>query len=78
MTTYHFLKVEFRRTARGKCPTCGKATVRSQTFSQTVNPWNRNPDGAMKTHAEVAAAVREKAAAWVPDFAHAACRGGAS
>ena len=70
MTTYRFQSV--RRTAEksGNCPSCGKRVVRRQTFEQTVNPFNRNADGTVKTAQEVDASVKAEAAAWVPDFRH--------
>ena len=47
---------------------------RRKTFEQTVNPFNRNTDGSVKTRDEVAEAVKAEALAWVPDFTHEACK----
>ena len=57
----------------GKCPNCGKRRQRSKRFEQTVNPWNKNPDGTVRTRAEVVEAVRAEAAAWKPDFTCFTC-----
>jgi hypothetical protein len=73
-TTIRFEKVQRRRSALGTCPGCGRFVQRRKTFEQTVNPFNRNADGSVKTRDEVSEAVKAEAAAWVPDFTHEACR----
>lgn len=65
-----FEEVITNRTKHGKCPSCGKTTVRQKKFSQTVNPWNKNSDGTSKTPDEVRADVNKEADDWVPDFRH--------
>lgn len=74
MPTYRFQVV--RRTAEqvGYCPVCGKRVRRSTTFENTVNPYNRNVDGSVKTPAEVAENVKKLVKEWVPDFTHGRCR----
>lgn len=73
MTTYRFQEVKARASHGGKCPVCGKRVSRSRTFTQTINPFNRNEDGSVKTPAEVRVAVDAEANAWEPDFTHEAC-----
>lgn len=71
-----FTGPKVKTTRKGECPTCGKPTTRTQTFEGTVNPFNKRPDGVVKTWSEVATDVRAKADAWEPDpaiFEHAAC-----
>jgi hypothetical protein len=68
--TYRFPPVRAQRTVRGKCPACGKAVTRSRTFKQTVNPFNRNEDGSVRTYEQVNAEVNAEARAWEPDFRH--------
>lgn len=73
---FKFTRTSFRATRHGKCPTCGKRVTRSRTFEQTVNPFNKNEDGSVKTWAEVSADVRREAAAWDPQpsvFEHNKC-----
>lgn len=70
MTRYVFEPVMTRRSISGKCPNCGKRVTRSRTFEHTINPFNRNADGAPKTYSEVRADVVAEADAWVPDFTH--------
>lgn len=64
MPTYYYDRITARASKSGVCPGCGKAATRSQTFGQTVNPFNRNPDGTVKTAAEVRASVNSEAVAW--------------
>jgi hypothetical protein len=78
VTTYYYEEVSAPARRKGNCPICGKATVRSKRFTQTVNPFNRNADGTVKTRAEVRASVDAQAIAWVPDFSHEACGEAAS
>lgn len=66
-----------KATRKGHCPICDKPVTRTRTFTATVNPFNRRPDGAPKTWEEVAADVAAKADAWSPEpavFEHDACR----
>ncbi len=70
MTTYNFQGVRARRQHTGKCPNCGKTVRRSRTFEHTINPFNKNADGEMKSFDEVRADVNAEADAWVPDFTH--------
>ena len=64
-----------RFSVKGTCPVCGKRVARSRTFEKTVNPFNRNADGSIKTSAEVYDAVKAEGEAWQPDFTHEACAG---
>ena len=73
MPTYTFPPITVRRVHSGKCPVCGKTVRRSRSFTHTVNPFNRNPDGSVRTVAEVTARVNAEADLWVPDFTHTAC-----
>lgn len=73
MTKYTFQVVRQSRTLSGPCPACGGTTSRTKTFEHTINPFNRNPDGTMRTYEEVRENVRAEAAEWVPDFTHRYC-----
>lgn len=55
----------FRRKAfkSGKCK-CGKHRRRQRTFVMTVNPFNRNPDGSVKTPYEVIEDLRRVSESW--------------
>lgn len=48
------------------CGGCGKKAKRRKTFECTINPFNRNEDGTVKTKTEVQAQAQAKADKWVP------------
>ncbi len=73
-TTYAYQVIPARRAYIGKCPVCGKQVSRSRTFEMTVNPWNKNEDGTVRTRVEVRQAVDIEADKWIPDFLHEKCR----
>jgi hypothetical protein len=73
--TTRYEPVTTSREHRGKCSVCGKPTVRRRTFQHTVNPFNKNEDGSVRTRAEVWKRVNAVADEWIPDFRHDKCRG---
>lgn len=74
MTVYRFSDVGLIHRAKGACPGCGKTVWRQRRFSQTLNPFNRNADGTVKTERDIMVELRAEAAEWVPDFTHEKCR----
>ena len=46
-----------------KC-SCGRRVKRRKKFYQTVNPFNKDADGAIKSRLQVQESVRAKARAW--------------
>ena len=76
MTVHRYVRISAHRTRSGKCPSCGKRRTRSKTFTSTVNPYNRNEDGTIKTPREVRLDLNAKASRWVPDFTCAEHPGG--
>lgn len=69
----YFEPVSLRSTKSGRCAGCGLVTVRTRTFVQTLNPWNRDATGMPKTPAQIRAELVATAADWAPDFTHAVC-----
>jgi hypothetical protein len=68
MPTYTFEEIRWSSGRRNlKCRTCGKRFTRSRTFTQTINPFNRNADGQVKTRSEIYTELRAEAEAWQPD-----------
>ena len=57
---------EVRRAGRKTvpCARCGAKIRRQRTFTMTASPWNKNPDGTVRTRAEIWAALGEKIAQW--------------
>lgn len=62
-THYVFESVKFPIKKSGKCK-CGKRLVRATTFEQTINPFNKNAAGKVKTYSEIWAELKAQAAAW--------------
>jgi hypothetical protein len=60
---------------RGKCPVCGKRGQRTNQFTMTQNPWNKNREtGAPRTLQEIRYELRKQAHEWSRgDFIHAKC-----
>jgi hypothetical protein len=74
MPTYRFDEVVYAVTKKVPCRACGKTLTRSTTLSQTVNPFNKNPDGTVKTEEQIWTELRAQAEAWSPsNDIHAAC-----
>lgn len=59
-----FERVKVRSSKKGLCSVCGKPCQRSKIFEATVNPFNKNPDGTVKTWQQVHSGLVIKAKAW--------------
>jgi hypothetical protein len=48
----------------------GKKRQLTKTFSQTVNPWNKNKNGTIKDRSQIISELETEIAAWMklPDF----------
>lgn len=58
----------------GVCPACGKRGKRSRTFTMTQSPWNKNPDGSVRSVSEIRRALRDQARTWSQGaFVHERC-----
>jgi hypothetical protein len=67
MTTYIFPEVEHRVQRRIDCAAgCGKKLTRTRTFSQTINPFNKNAAGEVKSRSEIYEELKVEAAKWQP------------
>jgi len=53
MPTYNFEKVSVKAQKKIKCKKCGKSTQETRVFSQTINPFNKNKDGTIKTYIQI-------------------------
>lgn len=47
-----------------KCTVCGKRLTRQKKFWQTLNPFNRRPDGLPKTRDDILNELRQELEAW--------------
>jgi hypothetical protein len=51
--TVNFNEVSLSATKSGSCAVCGKHAKRSEKFSQTLNPFNKNADGSLKNSDQI-------------------------
>lgn len=66
---YQYEEVRHPVTKRGVCPVCGKKRNRSTTFTNTISPFNKDPEtGLPRTRTQILDVLAAKADAWVPDF----------
>ena len=65
--TTRYAGVSHTAKRRVTCEVCGNKFNRQRTFTMTVNPFHKNPDGTVKTFMEVLAAVQVKAHLWEPE-----------
>jgi len=66
MPVYRFEAVRRRVTKVVKCRGCDRKLTRSTTLEQTVNPYNRNADGTVKTRSQIVEELEDEAAIWHP------------
>jgi hypothetical protein len=66
--TYHFDEISRSRLVRAKCKKCGKRFQRTFTESQTVNPYNRNTEGYVKSQIEIAKECADKVSIGADEF----------
>lgn len=55
---------EIKLTGKRKVIVNGKKKIQQKTFSQTVNPFNKNLDGSIKSAKEIIAELKEEIAEW--------------
>lgn len=48
------------------CTVCGRRGRRQRTFRQTINPFNKNAAGQVKTRSEILLELDGQTAAWQP------------
>ena len=77
--SYTFQSVNVRSEKSGKCSVCGKRRKRTRTFSQTINPYNKNEDGQQKTRDDILLELAIDAKTWEAEpLICATCEDGAS
>ena len=64
MRTVRFRELYLQGRKNLPCPTCGKRVRRQRTFTQTLNPFNKNAAGEVKEPKEIYAELREQVTAW--------------
>lgn len=65
MPTYRFQEIPLTAKKNVTCAgACGKKVRRQRTFSQTLSPFNKTPDGRVKDILQIYRELNEKAEAW--------------
>lgn len=64
MHTYNFEKVSVKDTKKIRCKKCKKTTQETEEFCQTLNPWNKNKVGDVKTRSEIREEINKKLRDW--------------
>ena len=62
--TITFREVSLRAEKSGKCIICGKRRKRTKKFWQTINQWNKTPQGRYKTSFDIMPELKEDARKW--------------
>jgi len=60
MSIIHFEEIRQSIQVKGICQKCSKRRSRTVSAGMTVNPFNKNPDGTVRTRSEIYNAVNEK------------------
>ncbi len=67
ITTYRFEELKLSATRRWKDEN-GKRRQETKQFSQTLNPYNKNKDGMVKSRSEIWAELHAARTAWLESF----------
>ncbi|MGQ4513624.1 hypothetical protein [Streptomyces sp. DW26H14] len=79
MPSYRFERVPLTAVKSAPCTVCGKKVRRQRTFEQTLNPFNKNADGTVKTYADIYRELDADADAWKAEpETHPKCQAAAS
>ncbi len=74
MPTIRFQEVKYPVKRRVECAGgCGKKLTRQTTLTQTINPFNKNADGSVRTYSDIWRELRDKSAEWKPEATCPAC-----
>lgn len=61
---YTFQEVSFKRHKTGKCIVCGKQVKLTEKFWGTINPFNKNEDGTIRTREDIWSKLKLDADEW--------------
>jgi hypothetical protein len=73
MTVTRFREIKLSTKRTFKCTVCGKRGQKSYTAYRTVNPFNRNEDGTVKSPQQILAEVQAEVRGWEPEPIHDKC-----
>lgn len=61
---YTFQEVTLVGKRKGPCTVCGRECTRTEKFFQTLNPFNKNADGTVKTRQDIVRELKPQVEAW--------------
>jgi hypothetical protein len=64
MARINFQEVSITRVRVGRCDVCGKRCQKKKKFYQTLNPFNKNSDGTVKSRDEILLEVKLDGDKW--------------
>ena len=71
-----FREIKIYGTRQGDCGVCGKPATRKTNFAQTINPFNKDANGNIKTEAQIMKELQEKRTEWIKGQpTHKRCEG---
>lgn len=65
MAHVSFQEVSITTEKQGKCSCCNKSCKVKKRFYQTLNPFNRNADGAVKNKQEIVSEISAERDLWL-------------
>ncbi|HDL7013690.1 TPA: hypothetical protein PXM26_002024 [Yersinia enterocolitica] len=75
MARIDFREVSITRVRAGKCDVCGKRCQQKKKFYQTLNQFNKNSDGAVKSRDEILLEVKIEGDKWLESsLRHEKCK----
>jgi hypothetical protein len=75
MTRVTFDEVYLYADKSGTCEKCGKPARRAKKFWQTLNPFNKNSEGLVKSRQEIYTELNHEISAWRKEpVLHAKCK----
>ena len=67
MSWVKFPVIKVKATRAVRCQGCKKPMTRTKTFECTINPFNKNSDGSIKSASEVREQAQALADKWNPE-----------
>ncbi|HIA5714228.1 TPA: hypothetical protein ACWQQG_000990 [Yersinia enterocolitica] len=75
MARINFQEVSITRVRVGKCDARGKRFMEKKKFYQTLNPFNKNSDGTVKSRDEILLEVKLESDKWLESsLRHEKCK----
>lgn len=67
MAHINFQEVSITAEKQGKCSCCNKSCKIKKKFYQTLNPFNRNSEGSVKTRQEIQEEINSERQKWMKE-----------